>query len=179
MLRLLRLFKLLFHTLGISCLGGAVFIEALVFTDILQQGYFYAIETGPFILTLELLLTIYAAIYLVYTFYRLMKRLESKPLISTTKTTTKIIQLKREALFYRIIALIDVLLFIIIIFTEGILNHTLYAISAFTVAFFILFIGIGAQQRANTIKMAFWYHENRHLLRSYRERFGESRKGGE
>jgi hypothetical protein len=68
--------KLLFHTLGISCLGGAVFLEALVFSDILQHGYFYAMETEPFILTLELLLTIYTAIYLAYMFYRLMKRLE-------------------------------------------------------------------------------------------------------
>jgi len=88
----IRLFKLLFHTLGMSCLGGAVFIEALVFSDILQHGYFCAVETEPFILTLELLLTIYAAIYLAYMFYRLMKRLESKPLISTTKTTTKIMK---------------------------------------------------------------------------------------
>lgn len=164
---MLRLFKLLFHTLGISCLGGAVFLEALVFSDILHHGYFRA-TAEPFILPLELLLTIYAAIYLVYMFYRLVKRLESKSCISTTK----IMKLKKEALFYRIIAPIDVLLFIIL-FTEGILNHTLYAISAFTGAFFILFIGIGAQQRANTIKWALWYHKNRHLFRSYRERFGE------
>lgn len=58
--------RLIFHSLGLSCLGGAVFLQVLVFKDILQQGYFVGIEENPIILQLEIALTIFAVIYLVH-----------------------------------------------------------------------------------------------------------------
>lgn len=58
--------RLIFHSLGLSCLGGAVFLQTLVFKDILQQGYFIGIEKNPFILQLEVALTIFAVIYLIH-----------------------------------------------------------------------------------------------------------------
>jgi len=36
--------KIMFHTTGFSCLGGAIFLQILVFSDILINGYFMAIE---------------------------------------------------------------------------------------------------------------------------------------
>jgi hypothetical protein len=56
----------LLHSLGLSCLGGAIFLQILVFTDILQQGYFMAVENNPTILTFEVILTFFALIYFIY-----------------------------------------------------------------------------------------------------------------
>jgi len=58
--------RLVFHSLGLSCLGGAVFLQILVFKDIVQQGYFVGIEQNPVILQFEVALTVFAAIYLVH-----------------------------------------------------------------------------------------------------------------
>ncbi len=58
--------RLIFHSLGLSCLGGAVFLQILVFKDIVQQGYFVGIEKNPVILQLEVALTVFAVIYLVH-----------------------------------------------------------------------------------------------------------------
>ena len=64
---------MLFHTLGLSCLGGAIFLQILVFTDIAQQGYFMAVENNPLILALEILLTAFALIYFIYIYQRLIR----------------------------------------------------------------------------------------------------------
>ena len=58
--------RLVFHSLGLSCLGGAVFLQILVFKDIVQQGYFMGIEQNPIILQFEVALTVFAVIYLVH-----------------------------------------------------------------------------------------------------------------
>ena len=58
--------RLVFHSLGLSCLGGAVFLQVLVFKDIVQQGYFVGIEQNPVILQFEVALTVFAAIYLIH-----------------------------------------------------------------------------------------------------------------
>lgn len=58
--------RLVFHSLGLSCLGGAVFLQILVFKDIVQQGYFMGIEKNPVILQFEVALTVFALIYLVH-----------------------------------------------------------------------------------------------------------------
>jgi len=67
---------MLFHTLGLSCLGGAIFLQILVFTDIAQQGYFMAVENNPAILTLEILLTAFALIYFIYIYQRLIRSIK-------------------------------------------------------------------------------------------------------
>jgi hypothetical protein len=61
-----RRIRLLLHSLGLSCLGGAIFLQILVFTDILQNGYFMAVENNPAVLTFEIALTAFALIYFVY-----------------------------------------------------------------------------------------------------------------
>lgn len=58
--------RLVFHSLGLSCLGGAVFLQILVFKDIVQQGYFMGIEKNPIILQFEVALTVFALVYLVH-----------------------------------------------------------------------------------------------------------------
>jgi hypothetical protein len=71
--RLDRRMRVLFHTLGLSCLGGAIFLQTLVFTDILQHGYFRAVENNPAILTFEMVLTVFALIYFVYMYQRFIR----------------------------------------------------------------------------------------------------------
>ena len=58
--------RLVFHSIGLSCLGGAVFLQILVFKDIVQQGYFMGIEKNPVILQLEVALTVFAVVYLIH-----------------------------------------------------------------------------------------------------------------
>jgi hypothetical protein len=65
--------QVLFHTLGLSCLGGAIFLQLLVFTDILQHGYFMAVENNPAILSFEILLTAFSAIYFAYMYQRFIR----------------------------------------------------------------------------------------------------------
>ena len=62
-----------FHSLGLSCLGGAIFLQILVFADILQRGYFMAVEQNPAILAFEIVLTGFALIYFIYIYQRLMR----------------------------------------------------------------------------------------------------------
>jgi hypothetical protein len=58
--------RVFFHVAGLSCLGGAIFLQLLVFTDILTNGYFMAVEKNPAILTFEILLTAFSALYFAY-----------------------------------------------------------------------------------------------------------------
>jgi hypothetical protein len=64
---------LIIHSLGLSCLGGAIFLQILVFSDILMQGYFRAIETNPTILTIEMTLTAFTAIYFIYIYQKVIR----------------------------------------------------------------------------------------------------------
>jgi hypothetical protein len=68
--------QVLFHILGLSCLGGAIFLQLLVFTDILQHGYFMAVENNPVILSFEILLTVFSALYFAYTYQRFIRSMK-------------------------------------------------------------------------------------------------------
>jgi hypothetical protein len=68
-----RRLRLFLHSLGLSCLGGAIFLQVLVFADIVQHGYFMAVEQNPAILAFEVALTAFAAVYFVYIYQRLMR----------------------------------------------------------------------------------------------------------
>jgi hypothetical protein len=68
-----RRLQLLFHMFGLSCLGGAIFLQALVFTDILQNGHFTAVENNPAILGFEIALTAFALVYFVYMYQRFIR----------------------------------------------------------------------------------------------------------
>jgi hypothetical protein len=65
--------RVLFHMLGLSCLGGAIFLQALVFAGIVQQGYFMAIEQNTMILSFEVVLTVFAIVYFAYIYQRLIR----------------------------------------------------------------------------------------------------------
>ena len=65
--------SLLIHSLGLSCLGGAIFLQILVFSDILLQGYFRAVETNSTILTLEIILTAFTAVYFLYIYQKVIR----------------------------------------------------------------------------------------------------------
>jgi hypothetical protein len=61
------------HSVGLSCIGGAIFLQILVFTDIFQHGYFMAVENNPAILAFEIMLTVFALTYFVYIYQRFMR----------------------------------------------------------------------------------------------------------
>ena len=65
--------QVLFHTVGLSCLGGAIFLQLLVFTDILTHGYFMAVEKNPAILAFEILLTAFSLVYFVFIYHRFIR----------------------------------------------------------------------------------------------------------
>jgi hypothetical protein len=71
-----RRIRVLLHTLGLSCIGGAIFLQILVFSDILQHGYFRAMENNPAILTFEIGLTAFALIYFVYIYQRFIRSIK-------------------------------------------------------------------------------------------------------
>jgi len=71
--RLKRRVRLAFHCLGLSCLGGAIFLQVLVFSGILGQGYFRAAEGNSLVLGLEVGLTVFASVYFVYVYQRLIR----------------------------------------------------------------------------------------------------------
>ena len=68
-----RRIYLVFQGLGLSCLGGAIFLQILTFTSILTQGYFKAVEANPTILSLEIILTAFALIYFIYIYQRVIQ----------------------------------------------------------------------------------------------------------
>jgi hypothetical protein len=65
--------RIIFHSLGLSCVGGAIFLQILMFSDILQQGYFTAVEQNPTILTFEIALTAFTLIYFIYIYQHLIR----------------------------------------------------------------------------------------------------------
>jgi hypothetical protein len=65
--------SLLINSLGLSCLGGAIFLQILVFSNILVQGYFRAVETNSVILTLEIALTAFTALYFLYLYQKVIR----------------------------------------------------------------------------------------------------------
>jgi hypothetical protein len=65
--------RVIFHALGLSCLGGAIFLQILVFADIFQNGYFMAVEYNSAILLFEIALTAFAFIYFIYMYQRFIR----------------------------------------------------------------------------------------------------------
>ena len=64
---------IIIHSLGLSCLGGAIFLQVLVFSNILVQGYFRAIETNMTILSFEIALTAFTAVYFLYVYQKIIR----------------------------------------------------------------------------------------------------------
>lgn len=73
--KLSRRLRLVFHNIGLSCLGGAIFLQIFVFLNIVQNGYFMAIEQNQYILLLEATLTVFTSIYFIFIYQRLIRSL--------------------------------------------------------------------------------------------------------
>jgi hypothetical protein len=58
--------KILFHVVGLSCLGGAVFLGLLVFYETMITGVFYGIEINYVTSSIEFFCMLYAATYLTF-----------------------------------------------------------------------------------------------------------------
>jgi len=71
--RISRSIRLIINSFGLSCLGSAIFLQVLVFWDIVEQGYFRAVETNCVILAIEVALTVFAALYFVYMFQKVVR----------------------------------------------------------------------------------------------------------
>ncbi len=65
--------RVVLHIIGLSFLGGALFLQILVFAGILQHGYFMAVEQNPAVLTFEIIATAFAVIYFSYVFQRIVR----------------------------------------------------------------------------------------------------------
>jgi hypothetical protein len=74
-IRLGRRLQQAFHGFGLSCLAGAVILQVLVFFDIGQQGYFFAVEQNAMILRAEVVLTGFTVAYFVYLYLRFVHSL--------------------------------------------------------------------------------------------------------
>jgi hypothetical protein len=68
-----RRIRVAFHGLGLSCIGGAVFLQIIAFSSILNQGYFRAIEANTAILSFEIGLTGFALFYFIYIYQLLLR----------------------------------------------------------------------------------------------------------
>jgi hypothetical protein len=65
--------RLLVNSAGLSCMGGAIFLQIIVFSNIAGQGYFKAIETNNVILSLEIILTAFTAVYFIYLYQKVIR----------------------------------------------------------------------------------------------------------
>jgi hypothetical protein len=54
-------------------MGGAIFLQIIVFSNIAGQGYFKAIETNNVILSLEIILTAFTAVYFIYLYQKVIR----------------------------------------------------------------------------------------------------------
>jgi hypothetical protein len=68
--RIPRKLRFLVHGLGLSSLGGALFLQSTVFTSILKNGYFRGIEQNHVILYSEIAVTGFAIAYFTYMLIR-------------------------------------------------------------------------------------------------------------
>jgi hypothetical protein len=67
--------RFLFHSFGLGCVSGTIFLQGLVFWDISTTGFFKATEQNQTILSLEIFLTIFALFYFVYLYQNFVRSL--------------------------------------------------------------------------------------------------------
>ena len=68
--------RLLFHSFGLGSVCSAIFLQALVFWDISQTGFFRATEQNQTILSFEIFLTGFAFIYFIYIYQSLVRSVQ-------------------------------------------------------------------------------------------------------
>ena len=88
--------RTIFDLAGLCCVGGAIFLEILVFGVIESKGYFIGIERDVFILGVELTSAFVAALYFGYLFVRIIRRTAESVEIAHYENPTKRRQANRE-----------------------------------------------------------------------------------
>jgi len=68
-----RFLVFVLHCFGAGSLIAAVFLQLLVFSDILLQGYFLAEEQNRLVLASEVGLSVFAVFYLLYVVWKLIR----------------------------------------------------------------------------------------------------------
>ena len=66
--------RFLFHSFGLGCISSSIFLQAHVFWDILQIGTFIGKETNQTILQIEIIVSLYALIYFIYIFQKIIRQ---------------------------------------------------------------------------------------------------------
>ena len=69
---------IVFHSIGMSCLAGGVFLELLVFFGIQAHGIFIGIENNPLVLKSEIGLALFSCIYLFFVSTQKIRALSKK-----------------------------------------------------------------------------------------------------
>jgi hypothetical protein len=67
-----RRLHVFFHSVGLSTLGAAIFLQGLVLGTIFLHGYFRGVEQNFFVLSSEIVLMAFAISYVGYLFWRLV-----------------------------------------------------------------------------------------------------------
>jgi hypothetical protein len=62
--------------LGLSCVGGAILLQLVMFSSILTQGYFRGAENNPTILAAEIVLTGFGLVYFIYMYQGLIRTIK-------------------------------------------------------------------------------------------------------
>jgi len=67
------IFRVIFHSLGLSCIGASIILQLIVLIDIMWKGYFLGTEENPIILSVEMFLTVFALTYFLLLVIRIGK----------------------------------------------------------------------------------------------------------
>jgi len=65
-----------FHVLGLSCLGSAVFLMIYVFYHVVVYGGIICVEPNLFIVACEVAMSVIAVVYFGYVFGKTLMKLE-------------------------------------------------------------------------------------------------------
>jgi len=57
------IFRGIFHSSGLSCIGALIILQLIVLIDMMRKGYFLGTKENPIILSVEMFLTVFALTY--------------------------------------------------------------------------------------------------------------------
>ena len=75
---------MIFHSLGLSCIGASIILQLIVLIDIMRKGYSLGTEENPIIVGGNIFLTIFALTYFII----LVARIGRQPSGEASKTWT-------------------------------------------------------------------------------------------
>jgi len=70
-----RKLKILLHIIGLSTIGSALFLQTLVCTSIIKNGYFRGFEQNQAVIITELALTFFGIVYFAVFYVRFILKL--------------------------------------------------------------------------------------------------------